>query len=470
MGLMDIIRKLLIPPSRAVTNRYDTQPQGKYRPTDYTALVARYEGWVYKCASLNAHAMAAADLDLYVRGTTSRYPTRQLTGRRAKTLGDVVEVEQHPMLELLDKANPIHTGHEVLVLTALYLELTGNAYWFVDRENPLKVPTAIYPLMSQYVRIVKSADGLVIGYVYGKDRLNQQAYDASEIVHFRYPHPGDPDYGMGPLQAALKPADRGTSIAEYAQGFYDNNARVDFAIRVPAGTPQAERDAVLNTWMQRYRGSKKSHLPAVLSGDMGIETFSYSPADAQALVAAQYSRDEILAIFGVPKSFVETTQSRAEAEAQQYTYAKYTLEPKLKFIESVINEVLLPMFDDTGRLFAAYEDVVPENRETDSILTDRALKNWSMTINEARADAGMAPVDWGDIPLTAQGYPLGTGPGGAIPEPVKSKSYDIHTTACTCDDCKALPPMTKREVELHEMAMRWVSGMRSETLRKIGNG
>ena len=166
MGLIDIIRKLFTPPTRAVMGYQDTSPQGKYRPADYAALVARYEGWVYKCGSLNAHAIAASKIGMYVKGGTARYPTRAVTNRRLKAVvGDAVELETHPALDLLDKANPVHTGHEVLVLTALYLELTGNAYWFVDRDNPLNTPTAIYPLMSQHVRIVKDADGFVIGYI-----------------------------------------------------------------------------------------------------------------------------------------------------------------------------------------------------------------------------------------------------------------------------------------------------------------
>lgn len=477
MGLIDIIRKLMAP-AAAVTGYQETQRQGKYRPTDYAALVARNESWVYKCASLNAAAMASTELELYTKAPTSRYPTRALTGKRRKSMGPgSVEIEAHPLLDVLSGANPQQTGHEALYLTALYLELVGNAYWYVDRENPLRVPTAIYPLMAQYVKIVKSGEGAVIGYVYGTNSQNQQAYDASEIIHFRYPNPADPDYGIGPLQAAIKPVDRGASIAEYAQAFFDNSARVDFAIKVPAGTPAAERDAVLATWMQKYSGKRKSHKPAVLSGDMSLETFSYSPADNQALINAQYSRDEILAMFGVPKSFVETTQSRAEAEAQQFTYAKYTLEPRLKFIESTLNEMFVPMFDDTGALSVGYDDIVPENEESESVLNDRALKNWSVTVNEVRADCGKPPVDWGEVPLTAQGYSLGSGPTGlglvntlaASQDAILTRSGEKMTshTACTCDHCKSLPAMTKREKELHDMAARWVSGMRAETLGNI---
>jgi len=59
-----------------------------------------------------------------------------------------------------------------------------------------------------------------------------------------------------------------------------------------------------------------------------------------------------------------------------------------------MNERVLPLFDE--KLFCAFDDPVPQNREL--ILKEQVgrVKGNIMLINEARAEQGLEPIDGGD--------------------------------------------------------------------------
>jgi hypothetical protein len=251
--------------------------------------------------------------------------------------------------------------------------------------------------------------------------------------------------------------------------------------------------------LEKYQGKGKRHLPGVLLGDMGIETFTFSPMDAALIEQAKFSREEIFGIFGVPMTFVEISAARAEAEAHQWLYAKYTLSPRLKRFEQTLNERLVPMFDPTERLFLAFDDCVPENEQFELDEEDRRLRNWSITVNQARAARGEDPVEWGDMPLNYNnGLPILTEPqlpplfppSGREPQkpgnerkPNDGKPNEddgqnndgdqgkgVYCPHCKRYHAKAMPPMTDREAEIHKLAMGWRQGMREEVLSNVGDG
>src|ERR1017187_10529255 len=63
------------------------------------------------------------------------------------------ELEEHELLDLLDGVNDFMTGPELKYLTSIHLDLTGNAYWYLEGVgNDLSRPKAIYPMDPSRVR------------------------------------------------------------------------------------------------------------------------------------------------------------------------------------------------------------------------------------------------------------------------------------------------------------------------------
>ena len=112
-------------------------------------------------------------------------------------------------------------------------------------------------------------------------------------------------------------------------------------------------------------------------------------------------REEIAAGFNIPIAIFDPSANRATAEAAQYILAQFGILPRLRKIEEKINEKLLPMFDESGRLFCAFDNPVPEDKTY--VLQKRSadITAGVSTINEERSVDGKEPIDGGDEPLVS---------------------------------------------------------------------
>ena len=430
--------------------------RAKWRSADYRALVAKYRSWVYVCAKKNSETVAQTRIRLYVRGrvTNGRFPTRDLTKKehgyltkqRQESTEDVREILEHPLLKLLRLANPYMTGMELLELSGLYQELTGNAYWYLEK-NGLGTPTEIWPLMSQHTWIVPDKTDFVKGYVYGKtmDDAEAQFYTPDQVMHFRLPNPADQWYGMAPLKAALSAVNRAEAQAEYEQALWDNNARPDFAIKAPIGMTKEQKERLYQFWMSKHRGTKRAGRPIILTGDQSIEKLGWSPKDTGLILAAKFNREEIADIFGVPMTMLEVSKSRAEAEAGLYAYAVHTIQPRIRRMEQVLNEELVPLFDE--RLFVAFDNPVPESRDLELKEMDTLAKNGITTRSELRLREGFphdaqfdeALVPAGMVPISLAGQQVDRRKPQEVPPPKSGRPFRGETTGTRAVDETGAP-------------------------------
>ena len=412
MSIIDTIRKRFSLRATASQWWYNWwQQAGKPSAPKGAEAVTKYHSWVYACAHRNATTCAGVPLRLYVKGKTDLYRSRSLCRGERERLGlrlkglessdDVEEItEGHPLLDLLRRANPYMTGQELFERTWLSLELLGNAHWHLEYQGIAgrQVPSAIWPLLSQYVKAIPDDREVVRGYLYGKTEDSQVSYEPAEIIHYRYPNPADIIDGMGPLQAAIYAVNRLEARSLYEQAMWDNDARPQFVLKISGQVPLEERERLREQWNRVHKGARNAGKPAIISGEMEVETLQLSPKDTEMLESARFTREEIAAVFGVPITLLEMSESnRASAEAGNDAYKSDTIAPRLRRLEAVLNEEVCPLFDE--RLFVAFDDVVPENRELELAERTAMVDRGAMTINEWRAAEGLGPVEWGDVPL-----------------------------------------------------------------------
>lgn len=379
------------------------------RAATFDGLVDRYASWVYLCASRNANAIAQVPLELFStsKGAGGKkvgkkqfldLETRAWFAQKGYNPEDVEIVKDHPFLDLMEKANPFENGFELLEKLVLYLELTGNAYWYtVDTLGG--IPTEIWVMPSQWVRIVADKKTFVSHYLYGPTtEASRVRFEPEEVIHFRYPNPRDLFYGLSPLEAALDAVDTSTSYARYESNLLQNNARPDIMLSTDAGKVSKEDVRRIKAdWNTAYRGTANAGKLAVLTGGLKPVPLNFKPAEMSYLMGRESTRDEIAAIFGIPKSMITTNDvNRANAASGEYTYAKYTLLPKLRRIEQKLNEKLVSRFG--GQYFCAFKNPVPEDQEFRLKELETKISIGYSTINEQRAIDNLEPVEWGDEP------------------------------------------------------------------------
>ncbi len=398
-----------------------------YTQEDYGRLINAYKSWIYICANKNATAVAEAPLRLYVskpaasskllvKTIKTSLPTKKRLASKANLQGyitkavngDIEEVVDHPFLTMLKNVNPLINRFDLWELTQIWLELTGNAYWYVYKDN-LGVPQEIWPIPPQFVRMVADPTKIVGGYIYQR-AAQKIPFDAEEIIHFKFGNPSGSFYGTSPLSAVIDTYYSDQNIRNFESTLMKNAGRPEGVLETAATMNTETFKRLKEEWGKNYAGVNKVGKTIILENGLTYKPITFTPREMNYVVGRKMNREEIAAAFGIPMSKLTTESvNRSNAEQGNYQYYTDTIEPRLRRIEEKINERLAPMYDEN--LFVAYDSTVPEDREFELKERTSHLGSYVTTVNEERAKLGMEEVEWGKVPLAPPTIaPLGSQP------------------------------------------------------------
>jgi HK97 family phage portal protein len=380
-----------------------------------TELLGELKNTAWTCASINAATCANFPPHLYVatrRGQPApRCLTRALSGAREvllraaphlatrlRSAEHIEEVTEHPLLALLQNANPVHNAFDLWELTTLYQEVNGSAYWFLER-GPLDVPVAVWPLPSHNVTPRRAPDSpnLVDYYLY-RSGSREQRFNPEDVIHFRYPDPHDPYLGgLSPLRACWEQVALTSDFAAFKRAKFENHAIPDALICPDGVLGEEERDRLEKQWNSVLRRGGAGRV-VVAENSMKVQLLAYSMGDLAALADLRATRKDVANAFHVPLSFLTSETNLANLQAADHQHMAKAISPRLRRRDEKLNEQLLPLFDPGGRLFLASEDPIPINRELTAQERELSLKYGVVTINEMRSEQGLPPVSWGDAP------------------------------------------------------------------------
>lgn len=342
----------------AAHQRYQGEPAFA---AGYNAVYAR-SPWVYVAISRIAEAAALV-------------PLRVLRVQGDKRL----QVIHHPLERLLDHPNPFQSRFELFEQTIGYLELTGNAYWYLVGDGR-GLPAEIWVLRPDRVSIVPDAQQLVRGYLYELDG-QRIALDRVEVIHFRRWHPGSDYYGLSALEAGKAAIEADRAMARWNQATFGEGHGVPAGIvQIRETISDSDYERLRREWRESYGSGQRR--TAFLRGS-GIEWqhIGLSHTDLDFLQGRQAHRDEILSIFGIPVGLVSENATEANASVAERQFIERTLYPKLVRIAQKITCDLLPFYP--GEHVAEFDDIRPT--DIHARLAEIETARNILTLNEIRA-------------------------------------------------------------------------------------
>lgn len=341
-------------------------------------------GWVFACVDSIANEVANIDIKLFKQ-----------SGK------NVVEIDQHPILDLLARANQATTKFDLFAMTQQYLELTGEAPWFLEFEG--NKPVGIFLLdPSRLTVLPPKKDGELIGgykYKVFKDSVASEVMlEPFEVIFLRYPDPTTFFRGKGTLQAVVKSFDIDETAENYNLRFFTNAATPNSILSTDKRLAKETLKKLKKDLEEKYEGWQKAHKTLILEGGLNWQSMALSQKEMDFIDTMKFTRDKILAIFRVPRSILGITEdvNRANAEASEFVFSKRTVKPKMQKLVEMLNEFLVPMFDTTGTLFLDFSDPVPEDVNANRLLAESGVTKGYLSVNEARAVMGYDPVVNGD--------------------------------------------------------------------------
>jgi len=335
---------------------------------DVPEQVRHLKHWVYVAVRAIRDRVAAAQV--------------RLTATRG---GNVRPVERHLFLDLLDHVNPVQTRWQLLAATAEFLELTGNAYWYIARDR-MGVPREIWPLHSQRMKVVPDRKTFVGGYEYTGWNARRVRFDAREVVHFKYPNPHSLFYGWSPLQAAAEAVDAHEQMLKAQVKAFQNGVQPPRLFFSTPGviTDEAAMARLRDKLESLYAGADAAQKVMLAHGGLKPERLTLTPQEMDFLQSRRATRDEILAVFGVPAAVAGISEdvNRSSADAMERIFSRNTVQPKLALIAQQIQQDILPAYP--AALRCDFEAVLPEDREQLRADAVAAFDRGALSVEELR--------------------------------------------------------------------------------------
>ena len=353
---------------------------------------------VYTCVNWNASAVARVPFRLYAVGTSpadgravdsqtqNRLKNHPLLGRNIRRSGDIVEIMDHPLLNLLERDNDGLNGYQLRYMTGVYMEVFGGAYWLLEDEWAGR-PGQIKILPTQRVMPLRDDDMAVVGYKYYPALTgNWIALDKSDVLDFRFPAVEDPYGGRhAPLRSAFMQAELAAKYALYENSLMDNRARIDgtFIPRDQITRKEAERAEML--WNEKFSRSGNGRVLVAEQAGTFVPA-RYPPTDLGPMEISRETLRRLALAFGVPEALPSKDSTYANMQASATLYARQTILPRVLILEQKLNELLVPRFGPN--LFLAADNPVPADEAFDLQKVQVAVNAGVLSREEIRELAG----------------------------------------------------------------------------------
>jgi len=393
----------------------------QFRPRDIAAIAGldRAIGVTHQCASTNADVCSSIPLRLMRRvDAADSVDRRAYSGRKiakiqhkymasgqagvkvaafADSGGEVEEVTDHPILDLLENPNPDYPGSQIAWLSFYFKEITGKSYELVAfGENDM--PVVLYPLLSQYTMpVIGEESGAIEGFRYSRSETSVAEFEAEDVIYYRHRVSRfDPNGGEGPLVGVLAEADllMKSLILDIAMADGGNRPDSLWTIKDGMATPDQVKDFE-KKMRSKFRGLRGMSKPLVTRGDVTVQPLAWPEKELQSFQKIEAMEKRIRSAFGHPESMGDSNASTyAAALIAENEYAKNTLLPRLNADAAQKNTSLLPMFGlDPSVYCLVYDNPV---KKDEAALSDRMrldVASGVRTINEARSEQGLDPSD-----------------------------------------------------------------------------
>ena len=389
-------------------------------------LVQEYKRLAYTCANLNAGAVSCAKLKLFVKKETTSQKSLLRKGIEtkpvsretldwlleqsylSKTLHSFVEIEEvvrHPVLDLLDRVNDSKYANSQrnIEITQLYQEITGKAYWRIENDPIFNMPMNIWLLPTQFITPVKRSRGnetIVDFYEYRPPTADEPTfYRPDEIIDYLFASLTNPYVdGLSPLEAAFDASEVNNKLLSHQDAFLENHGMPSVILSPDKDSEISadEAEALERKYQMKFSRGRDGKV-MVLESDMSLLPVTFKPGDLARLEINKWSKNDLANAFQVPYALIsDTNNNRQQLEAAEAQHARHGIKARLQRDAAVKNKQLLTRYDNTGRLFFAYDDPVPEDQEKKLQENVQLTMNGIITPNEARKEYNRKPLPDGD--------------------------------------------------------------------------
>lgn len=330
----------------------------------------------------------------YPRLTRAAPAVRRSIMRDLRVRGELMDIEAHPVLDLLCNHNLVHVGPQALRVVQLTTDLVGEGYELIERwpSGPLAgLPMNLWPLPPDWVTKIPGQSGDRMFHVQLPGSAPQPV-SPDDMIWIRQADPANPyGRGVGTASSLGDELDIDEFAAKEVKTRLYNRARPDFLVMSDEiGTPSDARRLEAR-WMEKHGGFFRAGLPHFLNFEAKIHQLSSNFEEMEISKLRPQQRDTIIQRFGVPPEQLGIIENsnRATIHASDFIYADGCLVPRLELMRTSLQAQLVEEYD--SRLILDYVSPVPEDGEFQKEVM--AAAPHMFTRGEFKRLAGIEPTE-----------------------------------------------------------------------------
>lgn len=284
------------------------------------------------------------------------------------------ELEDHPLLELLERPNQRQAGASFLETLYGHLLLAGNAY--VELIEAHEGARELHLLRPDRVSVVTDASGWPVALDHREGSSRRRTPLVAEgggALHLTLFHPLDDHYGFAPLEAALTALDTHNAAGRWNKALLDNSARPSgalvYAPKEGGNLTDEQFDRLKAELEEGYSGATRAGRPLLLEGGLDWKAMGMTPKDMDFIEAKHSASRDIALAFGVPPMLLGIPGDNTYANYQEANRAYYrlTILPLVARIAKELSAWLGPAFGGGLRLWYDADRVEGLSGERDAL-------------------------------------------------------------------------------------------------------
>lgn len=324
------------------------------------------------------------------------------------------DIPNHPFEILLRHPNEADSRYEFLYATIAFWKLTGNAYWWLNRENKYAPPDEMWFIHPSMIKPIPDERLFLRGYMYYPGDGREIFLEPHEIVHFKRFNPFSRFVGLSAIESIALVAQGDLGMQDWnTRLFKENNARLPGILTFEQMIQDPTWEKIKSETREAAKNRELMMLRGVGQGAVQWIQNTVSQKEMEFLEGRKFNKDEIMTALA-PGSYSMLSENSTEANSKtgRAAFNELTVYPMHVMMAEKITNNILPSYG--GRqLIGEFEDIR---------ITDRALE-----LQEQQEFAKVHVIR----EIREQFYgddPLGDERDDLLPEQIKAGSGGIQKT------------------------------------------
>jgi HK97 family phage portal protein len=329
--------------------------------------------------AINIYASTIAALSLEVRNADER--------------GGSTPDRDHPVYDLIHaRPNPTQPAYKFRQTIIGHALAGGNGYSSIEWNTRATRAVALHLLDPRNVEPRVLGNRKVVYHLHAEN-VDLPASDVIHIRGFSY----DGVKGYSPISIAREQLAITLAQQKFEGSVYGNGAQAGGHIEMPGSMTPSQKADFRGGWNEVHQGSENAGKVGILTGGAKWVQTSFSPADAQMILARGFSVAEVARLYGIPLHMLADMNGATvgNAEQQALQFFRFSILPMLKDIEGELDCKLFSAQERNRGLFTRHDarSLLRGDTAAQMALNQGLFAIGATSINETRLDNGFNPLD-----------------------------------------------------------------------------